>query len=375
MLMGGVALVGYVPRFVLGGLLMQLGGQLIWNWCIASRRRLPTLEWLLVPVVVVATAWFGVLSGFAVGILGGCAIFAFGVSRVDIVHRQFGADERPSSFVRSTDELALLRDQGHTVHIIELASFIFFGSAYRLQEQVAALVATRHPRMVVFDFSSVDRIDSSAGSSLLRISQRLREAGIRHVVSGLSPLVRAVMVEAGALAGVTEYADLDQALEAGETLLLVEHGFKTAEYPPLVDWFTEALGSAAFARDLIAVLEPAHPVDAEYLCRQGDPTDSLLFVERGRVSVLVDRPGHAPIRHRVFGANTVLGEVGFFLDVPRTADLKQDPGTRVWALSRPAFERLQRDQPALTAALLVYTIRTQAERLSFATRQIAALQR
>lgn len=375
MLAGGVGLIGFIPRFVLGGLLVQMGAQLIWNWCIASRKRLSTAEWLLVPVVVVMTAGVGVLVGFAVGILGGCAIFAFSVSRIDTVNRQFGAEERPSSLVRSTDELALLRDRGHEVRIIELASFVFFGSAYRLQEQVAELVRNLRPRMIIFDFAAVSGIDSSAGSSFLRISQRLQDADIRHVTSGLSPVVRAVMAEVGALSGAQEYATLDEALEAGETLLLQQHGFVTAGHHPLADWFTDALGSAEYARALIAALEPARPVDSQYLCHQGDDTDNLLFVERGRVSVLVERPGLAPIRHRVFGANTVIGEIGFFLGVPRTASLRLDADTQVWALERAIFERLKQDQPGLTAALLTYTVRTQAERLSFATRQLAALQR
>ena len=375
MLAGGVGLVGHVPRFILAGLLLQLGTRLVWNWCVASRKRLPTAEWLLVPLIVVMTAWFGVLVGFAVGILGGCAIFAFSVSRVDIVRRHIGAEERPSSLVRSTEEMAVLGEQGRDVRIIELGSFIFFGSAYRLQEQVAYHVASLRPRMVIFDFSAVSGIDSSAGSSFLRIAQRLRDARIRHAVTGLAADVRRVMAEAGALHGVQEHASLDEALEAGETMLLEQHGFMIANHRPLLDWFTDALGSVDHARHLVAALEPARPVDEHYLCREGDDTDSLLFVEHGRVSVVVERPGQAPIRHRVFGANTVVGEVGFFLDVPRTASLRLDSDTNVWALGRPAFQRLRAERPELTAALLTYTVRTQAERLAFASRQIPALQR
>jgi len=375
MLAGGIGLIGVIPRFVLGGLLMQLGAQLIWTWCIASRKRLPIAEWLLVPVVVVMTAGLGVLAGFAVGILGGCAIFAFSVSRIDTVHRQFGAEERPSSLVRSTDELAVLRDRGHEVRIIELGSFVFFGSAYRLQEQIAELVRTLSPCMVIFDFSAVSGIDSSAGSSFLRIAQRLKDADVRHVTSGLNPLVRAVMAETGALKGALDYATLDEALEAGETLLLQRHGQVTAGCRPLIDWFTDALGRVEYARDLMAALEPARPVDAQFLCHQGDDNHQLLFVEHGRVSVLIERPGQAPIRHRVFGANTLIGEIGFFLGVPRTASLRLEGDTRVWSLDRDRYDRLRRDQPDLAAALLTYTVRTQAERLAFATRQLEALQR
>jgi SulP family sulfate permease len=375
-LAAGLGLVGFVPRFVLAGLLLGLGVRLMWRWSVNSRGRLTTLEWLLVPAILVITAWLGVLIGFLTGVLGGCVIFVLSVSRVDIVKHGFTVDERPSSLMRSPAEMELIAGHGSEVHIFQLASFIFFGSAYRLQERMRILLSQKPPRMAIFDFMAVSGIDSSAGSSLLRIEEMLRNHGVTHVVVGVAPDVRHVMRDAGALAdGVVEHASLDVALEFGENALLEAYGSKTEGSRPLPDWLADALGSEARAGALIEVLEPAHYADEGHLCRAGDPTDSLLFIERGRVSVEVERPGHAPIRQRVFGANTVLGETGFFLDIPRTADLRIDGSATVWTLSRAAYERLHRDNPDLTAALLTYTVRIQAERLAFSSRQVAALQR
>jgi SulP family sulfate permease len=376
MLAGGLGLVAYIPRFVLAGLLLELGARLMWRWSISSRGRLTVQEWLLVPSILLITAWFGVLIGFLVGVLGGCVIFVLSVSRVDIVKHGFTVDERPSSLVRSSDEMELIAAHGHEIHILQLASFIFFGSAYRLQERIRTLLADTPPRMVIFDFTAVSGIDSSAGSSLLRIEEMLRNRGVTHVVVGASPEIRHVMYDAGALDDkVIEQDNLDIALEFGEETLLKAHGSLAAGARPLRAWLTEALDGEDRAAALIAVLEPAHYADQGHLCHAGDPTDSLLFVENGRVSVEIENPGHAPIRQRVFGANTVLGETGFFLDIPRTADLRIDGQATVWALSRPAYERLIRDNPEVTAALLTYTVRIQAERLAFSSRQVAALRR
>ncbi len=376
MLAGGLSLVASVPRFVLAGLLLELGVRLMWRWSVGSRGRLTPLEWVLVPAILFITAWFGVLIGFLVGVLGGCVIFVLSVSRVDIVKHRFTLDERPSSLVRSTDEMTLIGAHGAEVHVWQLASFIFFGSAYRLQERVAALIADAPPRMMIFDFSAVSGIDSSAGSSLLRIAEMLRRRGVAHVVVGPSADVRHVMAEAGALTGgVIERESLDVALELGENTLLAAHGAQAASWRPLSDWLSDALASEAHARALIAALEPAHYADQGHLCRAGDPTDALLFIEHGRVSAESAVPGHAPIRQRVFAANTLVGETGFFLDIPRTADLRIDGAATVWALSRAAYDRLHTQNPDLTAALLTYTVRIQAERLAFTSRQVAALQR
>jgi len=375
-LAGGLALIGYVPRFVLAGLLLQLGARLVWRWCIAGRKRLALMEWLLVPVILVVTAWFGVLIGFLIGIIGGCVIFVVSVSRVDIVKHHFTVDERPSSLVRSSEEMALLAEHGHEVRIVQLATFIFFGQAYRLQERIAALVTSMAPRMVIFDFTAVDGIDSSAGSSLLRIEERLRSHHIAHVIVGLTPDIRHVMADAGGLkADVIQLDNLDEALERGEEALLTHHGGHATGQRALPEWLTEALGGADLAETLVAALEPANHEGAGYLCRAGDPTDTLLFIEDGRVSVEVENEGHSPIRQRVFGPNTIVGEVGFFLGVPRTANLRTDGPATVWTLSHAAYQRLTREAPAVTAALLTCTVRIQAERLAFSSRQVAALQR
>jgi SulP family sulfate permease len=373
---GGLALIGYVPRFVLGGLLLELGARLVWRWCITGRKRLAFLEWLLVPVILVVTAWFGVLIGFLIGILGGCVIFVVSVSRVDIMKHHFTVDERPSSLVRSSEEMALIATHGHEVQIAQLATFIFFGQAYRLQERIAALVTAVAPRMVIFDFTAVSGIDSSAGSSLLRIEEMLRGYSIAHVVVGLSPEIGHVMADAGGLKPqVIQLDSLDEALERGEDELLARHDGQAAGQRTLTEWLTEALGSAELAQTLATALKPANHEGAGYLCRAGDPTDTLLFIESGRVSVEVENEGHSPIRQRVFGPNTIVGEVGFFLGVPRTANLRIDGPATVWTLSHAMYQRLAREAPAVIAALLTCTVRIQAERLAFSSRQVAALQR
>jgi SulP family sulfate permease len=371
-----LAMIGYVPRFVLGGLLLELGARLVWRWCITGRKRLALLEWLLVLAILAVTAWFGVLIGFLIGILGGCVIFVVSVSRVDIVKHRFTVDERPSSLVRSSEETELIAAHGGEVEIVQLATFIFFGQAYRLQERIRALVEVKAPRMVIFDFSAVTGIDSSAGSSLLRIEEMLNHRGITHAVVGLSPDVSHIMADAGGLGpGVIRHDSLDEALECGEDNILARHGGHATGQRPLADWLAEALGSADLAGTLAAALEPANHAEAGYLCRAGDPTDTLLFIESGRVSVEVDHDGHSPIRQRVFGANTIVGEVGFFLGVPRTASLRIDGPATVWTLSHAMYQRLSREAPAVTAALLTCTVRIQAERLAFSSRQVTALQR
>ncbi len=107
----------------------------------------------------------------------------------------------------------------------------------------------------------------------------------------------------------------------------------------MVDWLADVIGSRECAQELFDRLTPAPRSADSYLCRQGDPTDSLIFIERGPISVILERAGPVALRVRVFGAHTLVGEVGFFLEAPRSASLLAAPEAIAWALSRNAFDQ------------------------------------
>ena len=310
--MGGGEVVGYVPRFVLGGLLVQLGAKFMWDWGIRGRRSLPSRDWLVVLAIVLIAAERGFLEALLFGILAGCVIFAVDVSRIRVIRHQFGLDERASSVIRSTAESALLAEHGAQVQVLELSGYLFFGSAYSVQERVARLVTGSKPREVIFDFSGVTGIDSSAGACFAKIRDVLRQNGARQVMAALSPAAANVMSASSGLDdGVGRHDHLDKALEEAEETLLAARAESCGSRRSLTAWLEEALGSRGFAEELCAHLTPA-PRDADsYLCRQGDPTDSLIFVERGPVTVILERPRLSSLRVRVFGPHTLVGEIGF----------------------------------------------------------------
>src|SRR6202040_3434774 len=52
------ALLGYMPKFVLGGLLIYLGADQLHKWIVQSRRRLSLLEYLsLLAIIVIIVKW------------------------------------------------------------------------------------------------------------------------------------------------------------------------------------------------------------------------------------------------------------------------------------------------------------------------------
>src|SRR5262249_51958044 len=131
---------------------------------------------------------WGFIAGVLIGILIGCATFAFSASRVNAIKFGFDGSEYRSSLDRSATELTLLGQHGREIQAMVLQSYLFFGSANRLYEHVKQLLAKRAEcRFLVFDFRLVTGVDSSAMHSFSQIQQAAAENGAKLVLVGVTP--------------------------------------------------------------------------------------------------------------------------------------------------------------------------------------------
>ena len=160
LLIAGPAFVGYVPKYILGGLLFFLGGGLIYQWLIQSARQLQLIDYLsLIAIALLIINW-GFIAGVLTGIVIGCATFALSISRVNAIKFSFDGSEYRSSLDRGPHELTLLAAHGREIQGMALQSYLFFGSANRLYQHVKALLARqRECRFLIFDFQRVTGID------------------------------------------------------------------------------------------------------------------------------------------------------------------------------------------------------------------------
>jgi NTE family protein len=90
-------------------------------------------------------------------------------------------------------------------------------------------------------------------------------------------------------------------------------------------------------------------VRGQMLVAQGGPSDSLFMVLYGALAVR--KIGHLePIAE--IRAGELVGEIGFFANIPRTADVIAIRDTSVLVLTRRAYQGLAEDSPAIVEALL-----------------------
>jgi CRP-like cAMP-binding protein len=105
--------------------------------------------------------------------------------------------------------------------------------------------------------------------------------------------------------------------------------------------------------------------EGQLMFRAGDPPDSAYIVLEGAVDISVPTP-KGPLIVNTLGRNDVIGEIGIFGDVPRTATATARTRLEVLRISRDVFVNVIRGNPDAAIAL----IRILADRLARTTAQL-----
>jgi sulfate permease, SulP family len=377
MLSAAPGLLGYMPKFVLGGLLIYLGADQLHRWIIQSRRRLSITEYLSLLAIIVIIVQWGFIAGILIGVVIGCATFALSAARIDSIKYSFDGSEYRSSLDRSREDQAVLSAHGGKIQGLNLQSYLFFGSANRLYQHVKALLA-RHPecRFLVFDFKLVTGIDSSAAYSFAQIKRTAHDLDIKLVLVHLPAAAEKALRSSEFIAQeVRVVPELDHALEWCENEIIAQHRGLEGEEASLREWFTQILGADEDAAELIGRCQRIEVDAGEVIVNAGDAADSMHFILDGRVGIMIPAGDGRTTRVRSLGRYTTIGEMGLVSQALRSATIQAEVASVLYALNTHQFEAIKSENPALGQKLLTYFVSVMAERLTFANRTIAVLRR
>lgn len=370
-------LLGFIPKFVLGGLLLYLGADQLHKWIIESRKRLSKLEYLsLIAIIAIIVVW-GFVPGILIGIIIGCATFAFSAARVESIKYSFDGSEYRSSLDRSRDDQEVLLAHGGKIQGLNLQSYLFFGSANRLYQHVKQLLQERPEcRYLLFDFKLVTGVDSSAAYSFAQIKRSAADLGVELILVHLSAAAEKVLRSSDFIGeGVVIIPELDHALEWCENELISQHQGLAQEAANLRDWFAGILDSEDDADALIRRCQRIEVAAGEVIVQAGDPADSMHFILDGRVGIMIPAEDDRTTRVRSLGRYTTIGEMGLVSHAPRSATIQAEVDSVLYVLNTHQFEAIKDEDPALSHKLLTYFVSVMAERLTFANRTIAVLRR
>jgi CRP-like cAMP-binding protein len=107
----------------------------------------------------------------------------------------------------------------------------------------------------------------------------------------------------------------------------------------------QALKDLVVRSDLIG-FAPSEPI-----LRQGDASDSALLITQGEVDVFVDG-AQGPIQIRQMSSGALIGEIGVFAAVPRTASVRARTDVEALMIGRDDMLHIGGDNPAFLRAVM-----------------------
>ena len=377
-LFSGADVGSVVPKAILGGMLAYLGVMIIVELWQAPAKSSWT-EWALTGIMTLVIINFGYFMGVVLGVIGACLMFALSYSRIGVVRRHLTRYEFASNVERSPEQTRLLREEGKRVHVFWLSGFIFFGSSNGLFERIKRVIEGQQGKpvdYVVLDFGSVPGLDTSAVLSLVKLRNYCEENGVTLGFSGLSEAMQLSFEKAGFFGSTRPhqlFKSRNEAIEWCEDMLLMHHEVGEASTYTFESWLQEEFGGEIPFDRIASYMERSELQKGEYLFRQGEPSDSLVLQASGCVAItIIDEEGRQIRLRRMLG-HTIVGEMGFYRGMPRTAHVIAEGPTVVYRLTREAFDKMQEQDPAAAGAFNQLIIRLLSDRLEFANREISAL--
>lgn len=373
-------LVSVTPVFLTAGLILFLGVELLQEWLVEARRRLPRTEWLIVLAVVLAIAGIGFMEGLALGLAVSLAMFVYSYSRLTVIRGRHSGAELRSRVDRSPAASLHLSGAGAAIEAMQLQGYLFFGTA----EQIVAPIRDRLERMgeqplrfLVIDFRHIKGMDSAAAGVFRRIRNLMEAAGAVLVLSALPEAVEDAFRNCGldpdADPVLRRAPDLDHALESCEEALLAESGRDggaAGADAPLLRHLEAMTGPHPRLGDAVAALDTLHLQPEELLIRAGEAASDVFIIGRGRVKVQIALPDGRSLRLRTMTAGAVVGEIALLLGQTRGADVVVETPATIHRLTAATLARLEREDPELALVLHRILATTLAQKVTLANRLI-----
>jgi CRP-like cAMP-binding protein len=102
-----------------------------------------------------------------------------------------------------------------------------------------------------------------------------------------------------------------------------------------------------------------------YVCHQGERSDEIYFLVRGRVEISSDSANGTRVYHATVDTPQFIGELGVVADIPRTATLLALADSSIWGGPGAAFLDLVTSERIAARAMLQALARLSADRQAF----------
>ena len=359
-LVGGMEPLMLLPRVVCAAVLVYVGLDLVQSWVLTARRRMPRGDFAILLGIVVVGVTVGFLEAVAVGMAAAVVLFIVNYARLDFVRTALDGRLRQSTIERGEAQRQTIVAAGAGVGIFELQGYVFFGSARRLLHRLSGALSsdTTSLRAIIVDFRHTQGVDVSAGVALAGLARRCTARGVRlwftDTTAGLDAMIR--LADPAADFRMAPNLDVALAWEEDELLSHLPPGPPASALAEVMSRIDAAGFGALFERRRIAA--------GTLLYREGDPSDSLVLLEAGCMSARVSTSGGAEVKVATILPDALIGEVGFFGGVARTATVLAETDSVVRIVRSADLDQLGLRAPKLCEAFLRHGASLMAHRLA-----------
>jgi len=369
-------ILGYVPKPVLGAVLLSSGLALGYQWLVRGWKHFSAPDYLTICTITLVITFVSYLAGVIVGLFLCTLIFVWNYSQVKIITHEHNGKDFRSNVERSVSHYSILDNQADKIRLLKIEGFLFFGTVYSIYERIQQLVKSGVEYLII-DMSMVKDLDSSSVTVFGRIGKFCEQENCQLVFSRTSKEISALLCNQNVLNADRQiFVDRDHAIEYCEDIIIEKSEASISEkYSGIWDRLSLYISSADAFDKLRSFFVIRHYEANVFMFHQNEVSGEMFIIESGRIDIIIEQSQRNlhPIRLRSMTAGSFIGEAALFENSLRSASAITLTPVEVLVLTVEKFKELDSKHPELSAVIFKTLSSILLERLSNTNKLIAKL--
>ncbi|QJB57992.1 SulP family inorganic anion transporter [Pseudodesulfovibrio sp. zrk46] len=370
-----------VPRFVPEGLLIFSGLAFIASWMFRTRTAFTRRDdlWMLW-ITFFMSIGFGLLVGVGFGVALALMVTVARSSKGGSVRNVLSGANHRSNVDRAPAQLRTLKEYGDHILILRLQGFLFLGSMSSLLKKIQDRLEARNMLSVeylILDFKMVTGLASAAGVGFDKLRKLTEEHEVQVIITSAPLELEEHLEESGYLgaeAGAFKvFFNLDYAMEWCENHVLDSENMLEMKQMTLAELLAPVFPEPKYIPALMKVMKRVDVKKGEAVFRQGDSSDSMYFVESGKLDVELELEGGKLLRLKKVGPGAVFGEMGIYTLAPRSATIRAAEKCVLYMMTTNKLNAVEKRAPMLVTTIHRFMINMLADRLNDANFKVRDL--
>jgi SulP family sulfate permease len=376
----GTSVISYFPKVIMGGLVMYLGLTFLYEWAYQTFFTLPTIDFIIIWLVLLVIATTGFMPGVGVGLLAAVIMFIISYSRTEVVRHELTGKKFQSQVPRRHSQRLTLEAHGEELYILQLQGFIFFGTAYRLFNRIKVRLektGQEQSNFVVLDFQRVAILDSTGMLSFRKLLDLMTAYSTQLIITGTSPQITQQFLKGGLSPShryIHYFQDLNDGMEWCENQILHRYNENKSQPLNLQQQLADTLPGCSDITPLLQYMERLEISPGHIIIREGEPAHDFYFIESGKVTIRTKQPTDSILHLETMKNGRVVGDISFYLGHCRTAEVIAVDHSIIYRISAKHVQQLEKENPKTSALLHQIMARLLAERVSQLVKTVNALQ-